>query len=569
MYKIISLGENNKNIVVLDTSNNTKKTYKTTKELRPLYDKSPSKCENFKFDERGFRYLPKGQIKEKTLDVLDIKEVKNELDSVVNMLKQLNTQTNTNFQVLDRNTEKSVEKVLTEISVTMREMLEVLDKKTDDIDKKIDNITNLLQDSNDRVYNEIRKLGMTFDEFEEKFEKITKELLDNTSTDNKFPRADDLDSYGCYASKSIFDITDDKIYAALLHSNSDDSLLTKYLLPLETQMIKQTLPNGKNRFVPVNHKYLSILYGHLKQMNDASIAIEKQFMKDVDSKKNMRTNSTKSAIITTGATIMTTAVAGALLSPELISLATSAFVVTSVKIANSAKNVSLSKVNSYRKSNMDGKLYNKVTKANYNKDAKNIALVDLASVDDMSNTSVLPCLNLVDKPLLKSDVTQYSYYIADIRNFRLLTLSCQYKKRGMFLSGKNPKLKGYEDYLKGSLFESEDFMDKSLFRFYCDYYLAQEVSESNSIITQSEVDKRKQLMLAFINAYFAVKIMYIPIMQKRPDLCYDFNDIKNMDKWYMKYFLTGIKYGLVEQQIRVDTADELILEFLKVNGVSE
>ena len=75
-------------------------------------------------------------------------------------------------------------------------------------------------------------------------------------------------------------------------------------------------------------------------------------------------------------------------------------------------------------------------------------------------------------------------------------------------------------------------------------------------------------MLAFIYAYFAVKIMYIPIVQKRPDLCYDFNDIKNMNTWYMKYFLTGIKYGLIEQQIRVDTADELILEFLNVNGVS-
>lgn len=75
-------------------------------------------------------------------------------------------------------------------------------------------------------------------------------------------------------------------------------------------------------------------------------------------------------------------------------------------------------------------------------------------------------------------------------------------------------------------------------------------------------------MLAFINAYFAVKIMYIPIIKNRPDLCYDFNDINNMNKWYMKYFLTGIKYGLIEQQIRVDTADELILEFLRVNGVS-
>ena len=65
-------------------------------------------------------------------------------------------------------------------------MLEVLDKKTDDIDIKIDNITNPLQDSNDRVYNEVKKLGMTFDEFEEKFEEkfeeITKELLDNKAT---------------------------------------------------------------------------------------------------------------------------------------------------------------------------------------------------------------------------------------------------------------------------------------------------------------------------------------------------------------------------------------------------
>lgn len=568
MFKIIQLGENNKNIVVLNTATNTKKIYKTTKDLRTLYDKSPEQCENFKFDERGFRYMPKGQKKENTLDIQDIREVKNELDSVVSMLRQLNTQTNTNFQVLDKNTEKSVEKVLTEISVTMKAMLEVLDKRTDDIDKKIDNITNLLQDSNDKVYNEVKKLGLTFDEFEEKFEEITKELLDNTSTDNKFPSADDLDSYDCYASKSIFDVTDDKVYEALLHGKSTDSLLSKYLLPLETEMIKQTLSNGKDRYMPVNHTYLSILYGHLKQMNDVSIAIEKQFMKDVDSKKNERTNNTKSAIVTTGATIMTTAVAGALLSPEFLSLATSAFVVTSVKIASSAKNVSLSKVNSYRKSNIDGKLYNKVTEANYDKNAKDIKLNDVANVNDMSDTTVLPCLNVVDKPLLKSDVQQYSYYIADIRNFRLLTLSCQYKKRGMFLSGKNPKLKDYGDYLRGSLFESKDFTDKALFRFYCDYYLSQEVSESNNIITQSEVEKRKQLMLAFINAYFAVKIMYIPIIKNRPDLCYDFNDIKNMNKWYMKYFLTGIKYGLIEQQIRVDTADELILEFLNVNGVS-
>ena len=567
MFKIIQIDENNKNIVVLNTATNTKKTYKTTRELRTLYDKSPEQCENFKFDERGFRYMPKGQKKE-NLDVSDIREVKNKLDSVVSMLRQLNTQTNTNFQVLDKNTEQSVEKVLTEISVTMKKMLEVLDKKTDAIDKKIDNITNLLQDSNDRVYNEVKKLGMTFDEFEEKFEEITKELLDNTSTDNKFPRADDLDSYDCYASKSIFDVTDDKVYEILLHGKATDSLLSKYLLPLETEMIKQTLPNGKDRYMPVNHVYLSILYGHLKQMNDASIAIEKQFMKDVDSKKNERTNNTKSAIVTTGATIMTTTVASVLLNPALLSLATSAFVVTSVKIASSAKNVSLSKVNSYRKSNMDGKLYNKVTRANYDKNVKDIELDDVANVNDMSDSTVLPCLKVIDKPLLQSNVQQYSYYIADIRNFRLLTLSCQYMKRGLFLSGKNPKLKHYEDYLRGSLFESKDFTDKALFRFYCDYYLSQEVSESNNIITQSEVDKRKQLMLAFINAYFAVKIMYIPIVQKRPDLCYDFNDIKNMDNWYMKYFLTGIKYGLVEQQIRVVTADKLILEFLKVNGVS-
>lgn len=562
MFKIIQLGENNKNIVVLNTATNTRKTYKTTKDLRTLYDKSPEQCENFKFDERGFRYMPKGQKKENTLDIQDIREVKNELDSVVSMLRQLNTQTNTNFQVLDKNTEKSVEKVLTEISVTMKAMLEVLDKRTDDIDKKIDNITNLLQDSNDKVYNEVKKLGMTFDEFEEKFEEITKELIDNTSTDNKFPNADDLDSYDCYASKSIFDIKDKEQYKQLLTTTKDTAL------PLETEMIKQILSNGKDRYMPVNHVYLSILYSHLKQMNDVSIAIEKQFMKDVDSKKNERTNNTKSAIVTTGATIMTTAVAGALLSPELLSLATSAFVVTSVKIASSAKNVSLSKVNSYRKSNIDGKLYNKVTEANYDKNAKDIKLNYVVNVNDMSDSTVLPCLNVVDKPLLKVDVQQYSYYIADIRNFRLLTLSCQYKKRGMFLSGKNPKLKDYEDYLRGSLFESKDFTDKALFRFYCDYYLSQEVSESNNIITQSEVEKRKQLMLAFINAYFAVKIMYIPIIKNRPDLCYDFNDIKNMNNWYMKYFLTGIKYGLVEQQIRVDTADELILEFLRVNGVS-
>ena len=567
MFKIIQIDENNKNIVVLNTATNTKKTYKTTRELRTLYDKSPEQCENFKFDERGFRYMPKGQKKE-NLDVSDIREVKNKLDSVVSMLRQLNTQTNTNFQVLDKNTEQSVEKVLTEISVTMKKMLEVLDKKTDAIDKKIDNITNLLKDSNDRVYNEVKKLGMTFDEFEEKFEEITKELLDNTSTDNKFPRTDDLDSYDCYASKSIFDINDNGIYADLLTNEHEDVRLKRYLLPMETNMVEQTLPNGKDRYMPVNHVYLSILYGHLKQMNDASIAIEKQFMKDVDSKKNERTNNTKSAIVTTGATIMTTTVASVLLNPALLSLATSAFVVTSVKIASSAKNVSLSKVNSYRKSNMDGKLYNKVTRANYDKNVKDIELDDVANVNDMSDSTVLPCLKVIDKPLLQSNVQQYSYYIADIRNFRLLTLSCQYKKRGLFLSGKNPKLKHYEDYLRGSLFESKDFTDKALFRFYCDYYLSQEVSESNNIITQSEVDKRKQLMLAFINAYFAVKIMYIPIVQKRPDLCYDFNDIKNMDNWYMKYFLTGIKYGLVEQQIRVVTADKLILEFLKVNGVS-
>lgn len=567
MFKIIQIDENNKNIVVLNTATNTKKTYKTTRELRTLYDKSPEQCENFKFDERGFRYMPKGKKKE-NLDVSDIKEVKNKLDSVVSMLRQLNTQTNTNFQVLDKNTEQSVEKVLTEISVTMKKMLEVLDKKTDDIDKKIDNITNLLQDNNEKVYNEVKKLGMTFDEFEEKFEEITKELLDNTSTDNKFPRADDLDSYDCYASKSIFDINDKTIYDDLLTNKDEDVRLKRYLLPLETTMVEQTLPNGKTRFMPVNHSYLSILYGHLKQMNDASIAIEKQFMKDVDSKKNERTNNTKSAIVTTGATFMTTAVASVLLNPALLSLATSAFVVTSVKIASSAKNVSLSAVNSYRKSNIKGNLYNKVTTANYDKNGKDIALKDVSKVTDMSDSTVLPCLNVRDKPLLYSDVQQYSYYIADIRNFRLLTLSCKYKKRGLFLSGKNPKLKGYEEYLQGSLFESDDFTDKSLFRFYCDYYLSQEVSESNNMITQSEVDKRKQLMLAFINAYFAVKIMYIPIVQKRPDLCYDFNDIKNMDNWYMKYFLTGIKYGLVEQQIRVNKADELIIEFLNVNGVS-
>ena len=41
-----------------------------------------------------------------------------------------------------------------------------------------------------------------------------------------------------------------------------------------------------------------------------------------------------------------------------------------------------------------------------------------------------------------------------------------------------------------------------------------------------------------------------------------------MNTWYMKYFLTGIKYGLIEQQIRVNKADELIIEFLNVNGVS-
>ena len=63
--------------------------------------------------------MPKGQKKE-NLDVSDIREVKNKLDSVVSMLRQLNTQTNTNFQVLDKNTEQSVEKVLTEISVTMK-----------------------------------------------------------------------------------------------------------------------------------------------------------------------------------------------------------------------------------------------------------------------------------------------------------------------------------------------------------------------------------------------------------------------------------------------------------------
>lgn len=122
MFKIIQIDENNKNIVVLNTATNTKKTYKTTRELRTLYDKSPEQCENFKFDERGFRYMPKGQKKE-NLDVSDIREVKNKLDSVVSMLRQLNTQTNTNFQVLDKNTEQSVEKVLTEISVTMKKCL--------------------------------------------------------------------------------------------------------------------------------------------------------------------------------------------------------------------------------------------------------------------------------------------------------------------------------------------------------------------------------------------------------------------------------------------------------------
>ena len=86
--------------------------------------------------------MPKGQKKE-NLDVSDIREVKNKLDSVVSMLRQLNTQTNTNFQVLDKNTEQSVEKVLTEISVTMKKMLEVLDKKTDDIDKIMEQIDNV------------------------------------------------------------------------------------------------------------------------------------------------------------------------------------------------------------------------------------------------------------------------------------------------------------------------------------------------------------------------------------------------------------------------------------------
>ena len=40
MFKIIQIDENNKNIVALNTATNTKKTYKTTRELRTLYDKS-------------------------------------------------------------------------------------------------------------------------------------------------------------------------------------------------------------------------------------------------------------------------------------------------------------------------------------------------------------------------------------------------------------------------------------------------------------------------------------------------------------------------------------------------
>ena len=550
MFKIIQIDENNKNIVVLNTATNTKKTYKTTRELRTLYDKSPEQCENFKFDERGFRYMPKGQKKE-NLDVSDIREVKNKLDSVVSMLRQLNTQTNTNFQVLDKNTEQSVEKVLTEISVTMKKMLEVLDKKTDDIDKKIDNITNLLQDNNDKVYNEVKKLGMTFDEFEEKFEEITKELLDNTSTDNKFPKDNSIDSYKYYTKQNLFDIT-----------NLDDY---KKLLSYEGELIHlDVLFDADNK--PVNKIYLEILQRHLKQMNDASIAVENTFMTDVDTSKNERLSNTIGNLLVLGSSLLTFFSCFTVVDTSVAfieNIAANPFVISAITCIMATKNFLKSNITSYRETNGNGKVTNKVIQTQVLDEDNKKALLENGFIQELH----IPVLDVVDTPVYYNDIELYNKYVAEIRNFRILTLSCHYKKRGFNSGIKNPSLKGYEKYLKGSLYTEDNIDDISLFNFYCKFYLDDEIDSSNDRITQSEINREKQLALNFINAYFAVKTMYIPLQIKK-NLRTDFNKLSNMSQSYFILFLKGLKYGLVLQGVRVQEADKLIKEFLRVNGVS-
>lgn len=551
MFKIIQLGENNKNIVVLNTATNTRKTYKTTKDLRTLYDKSPEQCENFKFDERGFRYMPKGQKKENTLDIQDIREVKNELDSVVSMLRQLNTQTNTNFQVLDKNTEKSVEKVLTEISVTMKAMLEVLDKRTEDIDKKIDNITNLLQDSNDKVYNEVKKLGMTFDEFEEKFEEITKELLDNTSTDNKFPKDNSIDSYKYYTKQNLLDITDVNDYKKLL--SYDDELIAL-----------DVLFDADNK--PVNKIYLEILQRHLKQMNDASIAVENTFMTDVDTAKNERLSNTIGNLLVLGSSLLTFFSCFTVVNTSVAfieNIAANPFVISAITCIMATKNFLKSNISSYRETNGKGKVTNKVIQTQVLDEDNKKALLENGSIQELH----IPVLDVIDTPVYYNDVELYNKYVAEIRNFRILTLSCHYKKRGFNSGIKNPSLKGYEKYLKGSLYTEDNIDDISLFKFYCKFYLDDEIDSSNDRITQTEINREKQLVLNFINAYFAVKTMYIPLQIKK-NLRTDFNKLSNMSHSYFILFLKGLKYGLVLQGIRVQEADKLIKEFLRVNGVS-
>lgn len=550
MYKIIDIKPENKDIVVVDTITNTTKKYLSPSELRPLYERNPSMCENFKFDGRGFRYLPNGQ------QTVNLDDIRAELERIDMHLSKLNNTTHENFMVLDTNTDKNIDKVLQDLTKAMGGLCELLTKKTEELNIKIDNVTSLLQNNHDAVYNKLRELGMTMEEFEDKFDEITTQLLKNTDKNNKFPHIDNADKYNSFMPKSLLEITDNDTIASLLTASVDDDFLK-----LDKGTIERKDKNGKSYFVPENYQFLNLLRGHLKQMNDASINIENQFMCDVDSQKHTRTNDNISSILILGTSVMATSAAAVFFGPAVVLLqnvAANAFTVTSLTLFKKAKNVSFTNMDSLRRHNHEGNLHNKVASYNSNIESEK----HMGAISDEITTSNVQLLKIKDVPLLQSDVESYNYYVADIRNFRILTLSCVYKRHSIFHHTLSKENRKYEKYLRGSLFEDKDFSDKSLFNFYCAYYLESEIDNSNNIATQSEIDLRKTLMLAFINAYFAAKVLYIPFcMQRKTTIHIDYNNLKETDRMYLRMFLMAIKYGLLLQNVRVDTANKLLQGF--------
>lgn len=546
MYYIVKMDSGNKNIVVLDTDTNKKKVYKDTTELRELYNKHKNDCVNFLYDARGFRYLNKktapnslNKPVSSSDNTIDLKDIKLELKKIHQDIMKIGNNQKQGFLTADKVQDRELRKVLEKV-----EEVNALVTKAVELDKKIAEIKDMLEHHFNDVRQEIADLGMSVVEFQKKFNDISLELLKNTSTDNEFPTVKGTEHLKYYLSEDLISMEPDD-YAKFF---------------------------AKDNFLPVDFnkdmEFLSVFSEHLKLINDARISIEKEFVTDAETNKN-QIDEEKWRISKIGieATIMGSAIGFSVVTLKnlLTTLTSGIFILVGQQFSKDLKGFVVKDVDRYRNTVYKHSVSNPVMqhkRVNYD-------FTDLLNKEE--DQVPYPRLLKLDKDTnLLSNYDVYTKYIAELRNFMIVLLSCQYKKsyitilKDIKISGRKELTKKSKKVLMGSLFNNESIADSVLFDFYCEYYYYDAIFPSNK--TQTEINNAKCLADCFVNAYFASRMLYLEWRVRLGEN--KMTDLSTVNTLYLKKFLKTLKQGLILQGINLATANNLIQEFLKIGGIN-